>query len=113
MTDAAQIMKPGNEKLLSDIDYDAVYRIIDRERIRSRTWLKNALFAPKVIHNWRAYPIVDQETEASYKRKEQELQEKLERAQKNGMAPVVKKVLRKTKKAVKKFLAKTGYNKNA
>ena len=39
--------------------------------------------------------------------------EKLERAQKNGMAPVVKKVLRKTKKAVKKFLAKTGYNKNA
>lgn len=105
VTDAKEIVKPGNEKLLSDIDYDAVYRIMDRERIRCRAWLKNALFAPKVIHNWRAYPVVDQETEASYRRKISELQAELDRAQ-GGIQPLVKKAVRKAGRVVKNIIRK-------
>ncbi|MDO5409414.1 MAG: polysaccharide pyruvyl transferase family protein [Lachnospiraceae bacterium] len=101
VTDAKEIIKPSNEKLLSDIDYEAVYQIMNRERTRSRAWLKNALFAPKVIHNWRAYPIVDEETEAEYKQKLQEL-----RSQEATSAPtIIQKIGRKVKRTVKKMMS--------
>ena len=37
-----------DERLTSEIDYDRVFAVIDRERARCIEWLKNALEAPKV-----------------------------------------------------------------
>lgn len=74
VTDASDMINPGSRELLEDIDYDAVYQIMEKERIRSRRWLKDALFAPKIIHNWRAYPVVDEKTDASYRRRIRELE---------------------------------------
>ncbi len=93
VTDAKEITKPGNEKLISDIDYDAVYEIMEKERIRSRAWLKDALFSPKVIHNWRSYPIVDEQMDASYKKEIEKLRSPIE---------WTKKAVRKVKNVLKR-----------
>ncbi|MGN0292888.1 MAG: polysaccharide pyruvyl transferase family protein [Lachnospiraceae bacterium] len=103
VTDPSEIMKPGNRNLLSDIDYDAVYEIMEKERFRSREWLKNALFAPKTIHNWREYPIIDEEMKISYENKIRELQEELRRERKNSRSLSVRAV-GKMKKVLKKVL---------
>lgn len=104
VTDAKEIVKPGNEKLISDIDYDAVYEIMDRERMRSRAWLKDALFSPKVIHNWRAYPIVDEQTDASYRRKIKSLEDRKDilRGELRSPRVLAKKVVRKVRNVFKK-----------
>ena len=98
-------MKPGKRKLLSDIDYDAVYEIMEKERKRSREWLKNALFAPKTIHNWREYPVIDEEMKDSYENKIRELRDELNRERKNNRSLSVR-AAGKIKKAVKKVLGK-------
>ena len=98
-------MKPGNRKLLSDIDYDAVYEIMEKERKRSREWLKNALFAPKTIHNWREYPVIDEEMKDSYENKIRELRDELNRERKNNRSLSVR-AAGKITKAVKKVLGK-------
>ena len=105
VTDASEIMKPGKRKLLSDIDYDAVYEIMEKERKRSREWLKNALFAPKTIHNWREYPVIDEEMKDSYENKIRELRDELNRERKNNRSLSVR-AAGKIKKAVKKVLGK-------
>ncbi|MDY2627561.1 MAG: polysaccharide pyruvyl transferase family protein [Lachnospiraceae bacterium] len=105
VTDPEEIMKPAGKRLLSEIDYDAVYRILDRERIRSRAWLKNALFSPKVIRNNRAYPIVDQELKISYDRKINGLQAELDRRE-NSIRPAAERVMRRVKRMAGKLVGK-------
>lgn len=57
VTDAGKIL--GNSKLLQSIDYDSVHKILEREKAKSLDWLKNALFSPKEISSYCAYPVVD------------------------------------------------------
>ena len=110
VTDPSEIMKPGNKNLLSDIDYDAVYEILEKERIRSREWLKNALFAPKAIHNWREYPIIDETMQKSYEDRIRNLQEELNKAQrKNRSLPV--RAAGRLKRTAKKILRSSGISK--
>ncbi|MBQ8790625.1 MAG: Coenzyme F420 hydrogenase/dehydrogenase, beta subunit C-terminal domain [Ruminiclostridium sp.] len=58
VTDAKDIV--GNDEFLKPIDYDAVGEIMQRERARSRQWLKDALFAPKKVNPHCVYATVDE-----------------------------------------------------
>lgn len=49
-----------DDKLFEPIDYDAVHRILEAEREKSLSWLKEKLFAPKVINSYCSYPVVDE-----------------------------------------------------
>ena len=103
VTDAAEIIRPENGRFFEDIDYQAVYEIMDRERERSRRWLKEALFAPKVIHNWRAYPIVDETIEARHR---QQLQEVGHGRISREVSDTAHKAARKLKRVVKKAIGR-------
>lgn len=56
--DAAEIT--GNKRFLEPVDYEKVNRLLAQEREKSLNWLKEKLFAPKVIHSNCAYPVVDE-----------------------------------------------------
>jgi hypothetical protein len=61
VNDATEII--GNEELLKPIDYERVNGILAEEKVRSKEWLKNALFAPKKVKSLSAYPVYDERLE--------------------------------------------------
>lgn len=60
-TDASTIV--GNERLLEQIDYDRVGQILESERMRSREWLKNALFSTKKYKSHSVFKSYDKRLE--------------------------------------------------
>lgn len=55
--DASEIM--NNESLFEEIDYESVHEILNSERERSLSWLKEKLFEPKTFSSFCAYPTTD------------------------------------------------------
>ncbi len=56
--EASEIMT--NESLFDEIDYGKVHEILEAERERSLSWLKERLFEPKTISSYCAYSVVDE-----------------------------------------------------
>lgn len=48
-----------NDELLRPVDYEKVNAILEAERERSLSWLKDKLFSPKKYDSYRAYPVID------------------------------------------------------
>lgn len=61
VTDVKEII--GNSKFLEPVDYDKVNAIWEKEREQSLGWLREKLFAPKVINSNCAYPVIDKRLE--------------------------------------------------
>lgn len=61
VTDASEIV--GNPAFLEPVDYEPVYEILEKERVRSRTWLRDVLFSPKKVDSHCAFPCYDSRME--------------------------------------------------
>lgn len=55
--DGADIL--DNDKLFAPMDYDNINAILKSEKERSVNWLREKLFAPKIIDSYCAYPVID------------------------------------------------------
>ena len=61
VTDASVIV--GNPAFLEPVDYEPVYEILEKERVRSKTWLHDVLFSPKKVDSHFAFPCYDSRME--------------------------------------------------